>query len=341
MSARWAEPFLLHLVALFPALLLAALLLWRRRRREVADALADPALLTRLGGEGLRGFPWLRAALLLPAGALLGIAAAGPLRGPAIADAVESGGDVVLLLDASNSMLVEDVAPNRLERQRSLAREIVDRAAGGRVALVAFGGTAQVLAPLTTDAGALHLYLDALSPEVVDQGGSSLASALRHGASLLVREEGAPGGTLVLVSDGEAMDPPELTAAAVADVARRGVRVHTVGIGTAAGGPVPHHDPLTGARRGFKRERDGSEAVSRLDAGALRPIAERTGGTFRMDPGSAGAAELAALAALASAHGGPADGTPGNRYRWPLAAALLLVAADALVERRGARRMEG
>jgi Ca-activated chloride channel homolog len=323
-SARWADPFLLHLVALFPALLLAALVLRWRRRRQVAAALGDPALLARLGGAGLGAFPALRTALLLPAGALLGVAAAGPLRGPPPAS--EGGGDVVLVLDASNSMLVEDVAPSRLERQRSLARELVDGLGGGRVGLVAFGGTATVLAPLTTDAGALHLYLDALSPELVDQGGSSLSSALRHGLALL---EGP--GALVLVSDGEALEPPEVTAGALDEVARRRVPVHTVGVGTRAGGPVPHHDPLTGERRGFKREPDGREALSRLEPESLRGIAERTGGTYRTDPGSAGAAELASLAGRA----GAAPGAPaGNRYRWPLAAAIVLIALDAVVGRR-------
>lgn len=325
MSARWAEPFLLHLVALFPALLLAALLLWWRRRREVAAALGDPALVRRLGGARLGGFPALRAALLLPAAALLGVAAAGPLGGPPAADA--PGGDVVLVLDASNSMRVEDVPPSRLERQRALASAVAERL-GGRVGLVAFGGTAQVLSPLTSDAGALALYLEALSPEMVNQGGSSLSSALRQGASLL---QGP--GSMVLISDGEALEPPELTAGALADVARRGIRVHAVAIGTAGGGRVPHHDPLTGARRGYKRERDGTPVVSRMDPEALEAIARRTGGTFRIDPGPAGAA---ALAAAASA-GAPPPGQ-GSRYRWPLALALALIAADALAERRGSRR---
>jgi Ca-activated chloride channel homolog len=324
-SAQWAEPSLLHLVALFPALLLAALLLWWRRRRQVAAALGDhPAA----GGRGLGAFPVGRALLLLPAAALLGVAAAGPLRGAG--EVRESGGDVVLLLDASNSMRVQDVVPDRLERQRSLTREIVDRLGASRVALVAFAGTATVLTPLTTDMGAVHLYLDALAPEVVHQGGSSFASPLRHGLSLL---EGA--GSMVLISDGESMEPPEFTAAALAEVARRRIPVHTVGIGTAEGGPIPHHDPRTGARRGYKQEPDGREAVSRLDARLLRTIASRTGGTFRLDPGPAGAAEVAALASRGGR--GAGEGAPGNRYRWPLALALLLLAADAVRERRAMR----
>ena len=81
MKTAWADPFLLHLIALFPALLLAAVLLWWRRRREVAEALGDPVLVRRLAGTDLRRFPGGRAVLLVLAGALLGIAAAGPRWG--------------------------------------------------------------------------------------------------------------------------------------------------------------------------------------------------------------------------------------------------------------------
>lgn len=334
MSVRWADPFLLHLIALLPALVLIGLLLWWRRRREVADALGDAALVRRMTGTDLRAFPFRRAALLLPAAALLGVAAAGPRWGfGPVPDATR--GDVVLVLDASNSMLAEDVRPSRLERERDAAQRLVDQLAGGRVGLVAFGGSGHVLSPLTSDAAALRLYLDALSPEVVNQSGTSLYSALRHALDLLgpTGPSGAPG-SIVLVSDGEALDPPELVDLSVDEAVRRGVPVHTVGIGTAAGASVPDHDEITGRRIGFKREPDGSVATSRLDEATLRRIAQRTGGTYTA---ATAAGSLAALAA-AAARGGRATGRrgeslPDNRYAWFLAAALAFIAADALVER--------
>jgi Ca-activated chloride channel family protein len=153
-KTAWADPFLLHLIALFPALLLAAVLLWWRRRREVAEALGDPVLVRRLAGTDLRRFPGGRAALLLLIGALLGVAAAGPRWGNPDGGGARGNGDVVLVLDASNSMLVEDVAPSRLARERVLARALVDRLAGSRVGLIAFGGSGHALSPLTSDASA-------------------------------------------------------------------------------------------------------------------------------------------------------------------------------------------
>ncbi|HEX2077057.1 MAG TPA: vWA domain-containing protein [Longimicrobium sp.] len=335
MSARWADPFLLHLIVLFPALLLAALLLWWRRRREVAEALGDPALVRRLAGTELRRFPIGRAVLLLPAGALLGVAAAGPRWGELDVVPARGGGDVVLVLDASNSMLVEDVAPSRLERERALARALVERLGGSRVGLVAFGGSGHPLSPLTTDVSALYLYLDALSPEIVNQSGTSLDSALRNALALLGGTgEGPVGGSIVLMSDGEALEPPEMIAASIGHARRLGVPVHTVGIGTAAGGPVPDVNPETGERRGFKRELTGAIAVSRLDAATLARIARETGGTSRILPDGRGVAELASVAArggrAAAGRGAP---VPDNRYEWFLGLALVLIAMDALADR--------
>ena len=342
MEVRWADPFLLHLIALFPALLLAGVLLWWRRRREVASALGDAALVRRMAGTDLRAFPWRRAALLLPAAALLGVAAAGPRWGVA-ADPGAARGDVVLVLDASNSMLAEDVRPNRLAREREAARALVARLAGSRVGLVAFGGSGHVLSPLTGDASALHLYLDALSPEIVNQSGTSLYSALRQALALLgpAGADGGAPGSIILVTDGEALDPPRLVDLSLQDAAENGVPIHTVGVGTAAGAPVPDHDEITGQRIGFKREPDGRQAVSRLDAATLQRIARATGGTYTLagaDP--RGLAEVAAAAARGGrAARGRGESLPDNRYEWFLGFALALIAADALVERGGRRRM--
>jgi Ca-activated chloride channel family protein len=332
-----AHPALRHLIALFPVIALAALLLWTRRRRAAAAALGDAALVNRLA-PALSRLPRRRVALLTLAALLLGIAAAGPTWGREPVPAPRAA-DVVLILDASNSMLVEDVRPNRLERERALARDLVRRMQGARVAIVVFAGSGYVVAPLTRDYDALDAYLEALTPEMVPQGGTSISNAMRQGAALFFGGPGErPRGALVLMSDGDALEEQRDIELSASLLARAGIALHTVGIGTPAGGPVPDIEPGTGRRVGFKRDLDGSLARSALGEPLLQSLAEVTRGSYRRATESS-AAELAA--AVNTVRPGGPDWTqvrPGNRYEWFLGAALALLALDSLLESGMLRR---
>jgi Ca-activated chloride channel family protein len=340
--------WLLPLALLLPLAVGAGIALAVRRRRRAAEAFGEHPLVVRLsGGRDPGAAPWARAALLLPAAAALGLAAADPRWGRGGGDAADAAGgaEVVLVMDASNSMLVEDVRPNRLERERAAARQIAHGLPDGRLGVVVFSGRGYVLTPLTADPGALELYLDALSPEIVTQGGSSLASAVRQGTDLLLGGDSASAGrVMVLMSDGEALEERTEVGLAVRRAERAGVVIHTLGFGTEGGGPVPDVDPTTGRRLGFKRDVDGSVAVSRLDPGMLREIADETGGRFRegSDPGAVAALLRDVAAAPAAARRPDGGGGPPLRYGWFLGAALLLLAADtvlAALERRRAQEV--
>src|SRR5690606_31305732 len=161
--------------------------------------------------------------------------------------------DIVLAVDVSKSMWAQDLSPDRLERARLLVRRLLRELPGDRIGLVAFAGRAYVLSPLTVDHGALHLYLDALDPAIVSQGGSSLASAVRQATDLVRSREGTRSDrAVVLVTDGEALEEQAEVISAAERAAAAGVVVFTVGVGTPAGAPVPERDPVTGADLGFK-----------------------------------------------------------------------------------------
>lgn len=328
------RPALLVLVLLLPLLVAGGIALTVRRRRWVARALGDPALVERLTGADLRGVPWRRVALLLPAAALLGAAAADPRWGR---ERVEGGGaQVALVLDASASMLAEDVPPSRLERERTLARRLLRAFPESRMGLVAFAGRGYALAPLTADPGALELYVDALSPQIATQGGSSLASAIRQGTNLLLGGDSLVRRVMVLVSDGEALEERAEVMLAAERAEEWGVVIHTVGIGTAQGARVPDLDPRTGERRGWKQDPQTREVVvSRLDEPLLREVARITGGRYFR------AGEVGVLVReVRSGRGGAAVYAPGEgvRYGWFLAAALLLIALDTALDARARRR---
>ncbi|HEX2188516.1 MAG TPA: VWA domain-containing protein, partial [Longimicrobiaceae bacterium] len=271
----------------------------------------------------------------------LGLAAADPRWGRAGAGEGGAGGaEVVLVMDASNSMLAEDVRPNRLERQREAARMLVRGLPGSRFGVVAFAGRGYVLSPLTGDPGALELYLDALSPGIVTQGGSSLAGAIRQGTDLLLGADSTRGGrVLVLMSDGEALEERAEVQLEVRRARRAGVTIHTLGLGTEGGAPVPDVDPVTGRRSGYKREPDGRVAVSRLVPDLLREVARGTGGSYHdaSDPGAVDRLMRSIAAAPSATPRADGSGGPAAQYEWFLALALLLLAADSVLAVRARR----
>jgi Ca-activated chloride channel family protein len=345
----FSHSHLLLLVPLLPALVGLAMLLYVRRRRRVAGVLADRNLAIRLVGADLHAVPWIRVILVLVAAAALGMAAAGPRWGLAsLADGGRSL-DLTIVLDVSNSMLVSDAGGdasaelNRLERQRDAARRLVRQLDGDRIGVVVFAGRAYILSPLTTDRGALELFLDAMDPEIVEQTGSSLSPALRQATNLLAlgRDDNA-ARVMVLISDGEALEDHQAIRDAAHRAARAGITVHTVGIGTQAGGPVPQIDPGTGEQQGFKTDPEtGETAWSRLDEALLREVAEITNGSYiaLAEPGAMDRL-LARLRSSRRAGGGAeTNGSErASRFAWFVGFALALLAIDAYREMRPGMR---
>ena len=333
---NFARPGLLGLALVLPILVTLAIVLWTRRRRRVARSFGGH-LVARIGGAGLMNFPRARLALLLPCAALLGVAAAGPRWGLSEQGIQSRALDIVIAIDISKSMLVDDVSPNRLEQARLLARRLLRELPADRIGLVVFAGRAYVLSPLTVDHSALDLYIDALDPAIVSQGGSSLAAALAQSTDL-ARGRVETGGdrVVVFITDGEALEEQVAVDDAAARAARNGVRVYTVGVGTEPGAAVPDVESETGRLRGFKRDEDGNVVVSRMNGALLADIAQATGGEFYTlaAPGAAGQliAELRSLERAQTADG--AQNALNEQYVWFVGLALLLLALDAWLELR-------
>jgi Ca-activated chloride channel homolog len=264
------------------------------------------------------------AALLLGcAVAALGLAIARPRWGGTAETVERQGVDVVYVLDVSRSMAVTDVLPSRLVVGRATLRRLVEAMPANRVGLVAAEGTGEVLAPLTTDAGVLDLVLDTLEPGALQVPGTVLAPALDRALELF-----PPGGdkhrALVLISDGE--DHGGGLDAVTDRLAKAGIVVVALGIGTEKGGPVP--DPT--ARDGVKRSADGELVVSRLEPAALQALAARTGGTYL--PVTDLATPLGAAVAVINrlertTFEAEEVDTAAERFQWPLIVAILALVA--------------
>lgn len=247
-----------------------------RRARAAAAAFGDAALLGRLAGSVNRRARLAKHGLVLTVIALAVIAMARPQFGTRVETVRRRGFDVMVAIDVSNSMLSEDIAPNRLAKAKFTVSELINRLDGDRVGLVAFAGQAFVQSPLTLDYAAAHLFLNAMEPDMVSVQGTDLGAALSTALDGF-QSSRSEQRILLVFTDGE--DHEGAVDEAVERAREQGVRIFTVGLGTQGGVPVPAFD-AQGRRAGFLRDENGNAVTSRLDEATLARIAERTGGTY-------------------------------------------------------------
>jgi Ca-activated chloride channel family protein len=260
---------------LIPAL---GLFFWRTRqaRKRALAQFGDLALVQKLSATLNRRARTTKNVLVLMTVTFLVLALARPQFGTRIETVTSEGQDVMVALDVSRSMLAEDVSPNRLERARLEIMRILQRLDGDRIGLVAFAGNAFVQSPLTVDYGAAALFLNAMDTDLIPIQGTNL------GEALTVALDGFEEGTrdhrvLIVVTDGE--DHEGEIDAALERALDKGVQIHTVGIGSLEGVPIPEFD-ASGERSGFVRDEGGSVVTTRLDESTLERVAEATGGRY-------------------------------------------------------------
>ncbi len=266
---EWLRPDYVWWVLGAPLLLLVGLVGLLARKRALARLVSARHRLRFLPSySGLRAI--LR--VLLAAGAvfLLALSLLGPVRGYSLREFERKGLDLVFVVDTSRSMLVQDLAPDRLTRAKREIRGLLEELRGDRAALLAFAGDVRQTAPLTHDRHTLGAFVETLSTDDNTQGGTNIGAALRSALDLFDGRQGAHEA-IVLITDGEDLEEEGLNIAEQA--AETGIKVFVLGMGTVEGGKIP-------AGRGFVRDETGSEVVSKLESKTLRDIAEASGGTY-------------------------------------------------------------
>jgi Ca-activated chloride channel homolog len=276
----------------------------------------------------------LRFALVLLGLALAITALAEPRWGYTYEDAKRKGLDLILAVDTSRSMLSNDVLPNRLQRVKLAAQDLINELQGDRVGLVAFAGRAFLQAPLTIDYDAAVEAINDLDTNTIPEGGTNISDAI----DLAVRTFGksAIGNRAVIIfTDGEELSgDASKTAKAAADT---GVRIFTVGVGTPEGSLIPISNG-EGGGSAFVKDSKGQVVKSKLDERRLKEIAESTGGFYlHLEDGPRTMKQLFAEG-LAKMQAGDIDARlsqrPIERYQWPLGVAMFFLAASFLMRER-------
>lgn len=211
--------------------------------------------------------------IVLSAAFAIGVVAALNPRQPGTSDKNSRKGiDIAIALDVSKSMLAADLPPNRLERAKQFITKLMNEMPDDRIALVLFAGKAYLQMPLTIDHGAAQLYVSSASPEAVPQQGTVISDALTMSAGVFNSAD-KRFKSVILISDGE--DHETASVGTAKDLAKQGVMVTTVGIGSPEGSAII--DPATGQN---KKDEAGNTVISKLNEEGLKAIANATNGVY-------------------------------------------------------------
>lgn len=271
---RFAHPELLWLLALVPVLMLLFWLRARARKKALA-AFGELQLVTALMPNHSLGRERLKRVLQTMALVALILAAADPQIGSKVEDVKRKGFEIIVCLDVSNSMLATDLEPNRLERAKLNISKLIDRLKGDRIGLVVFAGEAFVQLPLTIDHAAAKLFLRTIDTDIVPAQGTAIGKAID-----LAERSFSPNPksdrAIIVISDGENHDEEAIERATQAG--EQGIIIHTVGIGSTKGTPLPMY--RNGQMLGYRKDREGNTIVSKLNETVLQQIAAAGNGTY-------------------------------------------------------------
>ena len=311
---------------LVPVLLFVGLLAWKRKTRQ---KIGEPALVNEL----VKGYSPLRFTIkfILFAVALGGtIIAAANLQSQGKAETVSRKGvDVMIALDVSNSMLAEDIKPNRLERAKQLITTLLDKMDNDRIGLVLFAGRAYMQMPLTTDHSAAKMYVQTAGPDAVPTQGTVIADALKISNSGFNSKE-RKFKAVILISDGEDHDPEALKTAQL--LAQNGAMVNTVGIGSPDGVPIIDHNTNQA-----RKDAEGNTIITKLNETELQTLSQATNGIYvHLDDVDDAASKLMEQLATIQqkATGDKSFVNYKSFFQWFLAVALLLLLVETLIPER-------
>ena len=269
---RFANIEMLWWLITIPVFVIAYIIYTKRKRRQLLE-FGDQELIAQLMPDASKSRPIWKFSLLIVALALLIIAGARPQYGQKETTVKRQGIEVMIALDISNSMLAEDVAPNRLDRAKQMLSKMIDNMVDDKVGLVVFAGEAFTQLPITCDYVSAKMFLNTITPNLIPTQGNAIGAALQTAITSFGATESEAGRAIILITDGENHEDDAIAAAQKAQ--ELGIQVFVVGIGKPEGSPIPK----PGTNDYFK-DRSGQVVVSRLNEEMCQQIAEAGNGIY-------------------------------------------------------------
>ena len=320
---RFANPEYLYLLFLVPLLAVVYAVVLRRARRKWLK-FADKAFRSQLVPDFSSRRRLFKFILVEVALALIIVMLARPQKGLVESKDESAGIEAVFVLDVSNSMLAQDVQPDRLERAKLLVSTLIDRMKNDKVALAVFAGEAYPQLPITNDYVSAKMFLDNISPGMVTLQGTNLASAINL-ARISFTEQKKVGKAIVIITDGE--DHEEGALKAAEEAAKEGKKVYVLGIGSTSGCKIPLESS------GFLRDANGVEVTTRLNESLCKEVAQAGGGMYiHVDNSNSAQEQLQAqLNQLQKAEGTSSYSSYDEQFRAVAILAIVILLLELLV----------
>lgn len=269
---RFANIEMLWWLITIPVFVIAYIVSTKRKQRQLAE-FGDPELMAELMPDASKSRPIGKFSLLIVALVLLIVAAARPQFGQKENTVKRQGIEVMVALDISNSMLAEDVAPNRLDRAKQMLSKMIDNMVDDKVGLVVFAGEAFTQLPITCDYVSAKMFLNTITPNLIQTQGTAIGAALQTAITSFGSPESEAGRAIILITDGENHEDDAIAAAKQAK--ELGIQVFVIGIGKPEGAPIPK----PGTNDYFK-DRSGQVVVSKLNEDMCQQIAQAGSGAY-------------------------------------------------------------
>lgn len=328
---QFAHPYLLFCLLFIPVVIVLYILA-ERRKKKLLKVFGDQGLLDQLMEDRSQTRPLLKLVLLLIAFGFFILALAGPEFGTKLQEKKKQGVQIMIALDVSNSMLAEDIQPNRLERAKQAISRMVDNLQNDRIGLIVFAGQAYTQLPITNDYVSAKMFLSNINTNSVPVQGTAIGAAIK-----LAEKSFAPDSkgdkAIIVITDGENHDDNPVDAASEAK--DKGIVVNTIGVGLPQGAPIPVSS--AGGQRNYLKDEQGNVVISRLDADMLAKIAAAGNGYFVQANNSQFGLNII-FDQIKKMNKGEYEAKVfsdyENQYQWPMALALIFLLAELLILER-------
>jgi len=254
---------------------LILIFIWSRiARRRALKKFGNQETLEQLMPFRSKSRPVFKFVILMLALAFFIVGIARPQFGSKLKTVKREGVELIIALDVSNSMMAEDIQPNRLERAKRAISRLVDRLNDDKIGLIVFAGDAYTQLPITSDYNSAKLFLNSVNTQIVPKQGTAIGAAINLAMNSFT-PEGEANKAIIIITDGENHEDDAVSVAQ--DALDKGIIVHTIGMGLPSGSPIP---VLRGGQTDYLKDRDGNVVITKLNEPMLEQIAAAGEGIY-------------------------------------------------------------